>query len=330
MTDMTSLADAGPLDDIAENAVASDASAAAPALPHIVQANEPGEPLMAAFPRLQAEVEAHLYRTGAILFRGFGVDGPENFQKFAAAFGSPLLRYEFGSTPRSQVTQGVYTSTEYPSHQSIPLHNEQAYTRDWPMKIWFYCALAAPHGGATPIADSRAIYRAIAPGLRERFRQRELMYVRNYGNGMDVPWQQVFNTDDRAEVEWKPDGELRTRQRCQAVARHPYTGDMVWFNQAHLFHASALAPEVREMLLDAVGEENLPRHVYYADGSTIDDADLDDIRAVLDAHKVIFPWLQGDILMLDNMLTAHAREPFSGPRKVVVAMAQACRDGVPA
>lgn len=302
-------------------------------LPHIVTAREPGQPLLAALPSLQAEIEATLLTVGGVLLRGFEVGGPDGFRAFAAGFGHPLLTYEFGSTPRSQVTSGVYTSTEYPSHQSIPLHNEQAYTRDWPMKIWFYCAQAAPVGGETPIADSRAIYRAVDPATRERFATRGLMYVRNYGNGLDVPWQQVFNTADRAEVEaycarhrigyeWKDDGELRTRQLVQGVATHPVTGDRVWFNQAHLFHSSALDADMREVLVDAVGEDNLPRNVFYGDGAPIPDDELDAVRAVLEAHKIVFPWQTGDVVMLDNMLTAHARQPFSGPRKVVVAMAE--------
>ena len=33
-------------------------------------------------------------------------------------------------------------------------------------------------------------------------------------------------------------------------------------------------------------------------------------------------WQEGDIALLDNMLTAHARDPYSGPRKIVVAMGQ--------
>ena len=292
--------------------------------------------LSAALIPLQELVETRLLSCGAILFRGFDVSSVEEFQEFAAGFGHPLLSYEFASTPRTQVAKGIYTSTEYPPHQAIPLHNEQAYTRDWPMKIWFYCAVAAPSGGETPIADSRKIYQSIAPEIRDRFADRGLMYVRNYGNGLDVPWTQVFNTDDRAVVErycqmhdiaceWKAEGELRTRQLCHGVARHPRTQEMVWFNQAHLFHISALEPAVRETLLDIVAEEDLPRNVYYGDGQPIEDSILDEIRAVLDKHKVIFPWQQGDVLMLDNMLTAHAREPFKGPRRVVVAMAEACR-----
>ena len=38
-----------------------------------------------------------------------------------------------------EVGEGVYTSTEYPQHRSIPLHSEQSYSRNWPMNILFYC-----------------------------------------------------------------------------------------------------------------------------------------------------------------------------------------------
>ncbi|MGO4126847.1 TauD/TfdA family dioxygenase [Inquilinus sp. YAF38] len=290
--------------------------------------------LIEALPEIRSIVDRHLSVEGGLLFRGFALDGADAFRGFAAGFGHPLLTYEFGSTPRSKVTQGVYTSTEYPPHQHIPLHNEQAYTRDWPMKIWFYCQQAAPEGGETPIADSRAVYRAMPPALRDRFAEKGLMYVRNTGNGLDVSWQQVFGTEDRGEVEaycrahgidceWKPDGELRTRQVCQGTIAHPVTGEMLWFNQAHLFHVSNLEPEVRSTLLELVAEPDLPRNVYYGDGSPIEDEALATVREVLEANKISFPWQAGDVLMLDNMLTAHARAPFKGPRKVIVAMAEA-------
>jgi alpha-ketoglutarate-dependent taurine dioxygenase len=202
------------------------------------------------------------------------------------------------------------------------------------MKIWFYCQQAAPEGGETPIADSRAVYRAMPLALRDRFAAKGLMYVRNTGNGLDVSWQQVFGTEDRGEVEaycrghgidceWKPGGELRTRQVCQGTIAHPVTGEMLWFNQAHLFHVSNLEPEVRSTLLELVDEPDLPRNVYYGDGSPIEDEVLATVREVLEANKISFPWQAGDVLMLDNMLTAHARAPFKGPRKVIVAMAEA-------
>jgi hypothetical protein len=213
------------------------------------------------------------------------------------------------------------------------LHNEHDYTLERPKKNWFYSVIPAETGGETPIADSREIYRRVPVRIRERLLEKRLMYVRNYGGGLDVSWEQVFNTEDRQVVErycrthaihceWKDDGELRTRQVCQAVACHPLTRDMVWFNQAHLFHVSNLPPEVRDSLLDAVDEEDLPRNVYYGDGMPIEDALLDEVRGVLDDCTISFPWLRDDVLMLDNMLAAHARSPFTGKRKVVVAMAE--------
>jgi alpha-ketoglutarate-dependent taurine dioxygenase len=304
-------------------------------LPFLLRAARKQQPLSEAVSEVREMIERQLYGCGGILFRDFHLDGAVAFRSFAASFGHPLLAYEFGSTPRSQVSSGVYTSTEYPPHQSIPLHNEQAYTRDWPMKIWFYCQQPAQQGGETPIADSRLIHRDMPAVIRNRFAEKGVMYVRNYGAGLDVDWRQVFGTDSKAEVEaycaahsivceWKDGDELRTRQVCQGIAVHPVTGDVVWFNQAHLFHVSSLAPDVRESLLDIVGDPlELPRNAFYGDGSPIDDETLTTVRGVLDRHKIVFPWQAGDVVMLDNMLTAHAREPFKGPRRVIVAMAQA-------
>lgn len=300
-------------------------------LPTLITPSQTGESLLDALPRLRSVIEAQVTTVGGVLLRGFDVPSVESFREFAAGFGHPLLSYEFGSTPRTAVGGGVYTTTEYPAHQSIPLHNEQAYTRMWPMKAWFHCVAPATEGGETPIADSRAIYRRMPVSIRDRFAP-GILYVRNYGD-FDVPWQKVFNTERRDEVEafcrkaairweWKPDGDLRTTQLCQAIETHPVTGEVVWFNQAHLFHISNLQLEVRESLEELLGIENVPRNTYFADGSPIPDVMLDEVRAVLDAETVSFLWEKGDVTMLDNMLIAHARSPFKGPRKVVVAMAE--------
>lgn len=284
---------------------------------------------------LRPWVHAYLPKFGGMLFRGFPIDSTEAFERMVKQVTPDLLGYEFRSTPRSHIANRIYTSTEYPAHQHIPLHNENAYTNEWPMKIWFYCAVAAQEGGATPIADSRDVFNRIPEKIRTRFIEKKVMYVRNYGNGLDLPWEKVFNTSDRAEVdrfcrragihlEWKEDGDLRTRHVCQAVAVHPQTRETIWFNQAHLFHVSNLEPAVRESLLQVVAEEDLPRQTYYGDGSTIEDSVLDEIREVYRNVAVEFPWQAGDVMLLDNMLAAHGRAPFKGPRKILVAMAESC------
>lgn len=301
-------------------------------LPVCITADNANVSLLDNIDQYKNQIDDVLSTIGGVLFRGFNVPSVDNFQQIAKSFGFPLLTYEFGSTPRTSLTSaGVYTSTEYPEHQHIPLHNEKAYTREWPMKIWFHCVQQPKSGGETPIADSRRIYQEMPHHIRDRFAE-GLLYVRNYGD-FGVPWQEVFNTTDKDEVEaycekseiefeWKEDGSLRTQQLCQGIEQHPVTGDWVWFNQAHLFHESNLQEDVRSFLLESYGSEGMPRNVFWADGSPIEDDTLAQVRQVLDAQTVIFPWQNGDVLMLDNMLAAHARTPFEGPRKIVVAMAE--------
>lgn len=302
-------------------------------LPFVLHAPVPGDSWRDHAELIRRAVDSDLQTTGGILFRDFAFRDANDFEDFARSFGHELLTYDYASTPRTKLNSRVYTSTEYPAHQVIPLHNEQSYALNWPMKIWFHCIQAAQVGGETPIADSRLVYQRIDPAIRQRFADKRLMYVRNYGNGLDLTWQQAFSTEDRSEVErfcrlsqidfeWKDDGELRTRQVCQAVAQHPVTGEWVWFNQAHLFHISNLPAALRETLVSIVGEEGVPRNVFYGDGSPIELEALEHVRDVLQRTQISFPWQAGDALMLDNMLVAHGRSTFQGPRKVVVAMAE--------
>lgn len=280
-------------------------------------------------PMILSELLAH----GGLLFRGFTVPSVAVFEQFIMAVAGALLEYSYRSTPRTQVSGRIYTSTEYPANQSIPMHNEMAYTRSWPMKIGFCCLIPAQEGGATPIADSRGVFRRIDPRIRERFAEKQVMYVRNYGAGLDLPWQEVFQTEDKAEVEaycrhagidfaWRGEDWLRTSQVCQAVATHPQTGEQLWFNQAHLFHVSALPDDVREVLLATFPESDLPRNTYYGDGTPIEPEVLAAIRDSYAQETISFAWQEGDIMLLDNMLVAHGRAPYVGPRKVVVGMAE--------
>ena len=276
------------------------------------------------------DVLGKLQTAGAVWFRDFSLLTIPDFEQLLTHLSGELLDYSYRSTPRSQVSGKIYTSTAYPAHQTIPLHNEMSYSRQWPMIIGFFCVEPSPEGGETPIADSRRVFEQIDPAVREEFSRKQVMYVRNYDDELDLPWREVFQTDSRAEVEaycrragmdvrWKGEKGLRTSQVCQAVAKHPVTGEMVWFNQAHLFHVSSLSADVRSSLQSEAGG-NEPRNTFFGDGSEIDEGALSHIRAVYDKEMLTFPWRRGDVLILDNMLTAHGRKPYRGPRQIVVGM----------
>jgi len=99
--------------------------------------------------------------------------------------------------------------------------------------------------------------------------------------------------------EWKGSGGLRVKQAALSSAAAS---------------KDCLDPEVRRSLLSMFEPEDLPRHVYYGEGSTIED------NVDYEKYAVRFQWRWGDVITLDNMLTAHGRDPYLGPRKIVVAL----------
>jgi alpha-ketoglutarate-dependent taurine dioxygenase len=300
-------------------------------LPLVIQPGVPGVNPATWAEGHREQLTQALEKHGGLLFRGFDIPRLEEFEHIVRAISGELLEYKERSSPRHAVSGKIYTSTDYPPDQPIFLHNENSYQATWPRRIFFFCAKAAEEGGATPIADVRKVYQRVDPAIRDRFAEKSWMVVRNYGDGFGLPWQTVFQTEDKAEVEahcrrnaieleWKPDNRLRTRAVRRAMAKHPQTGEMCWFNHSTFFHLSTLTPTIREALLEEFGEEDLPANTYYGDGTPIAPEVLDHLRSCYQAETLSFPWQQGDILMLDNMMVAHGRAPFQGERKVLVCM----------
>ncbi|MDW5330240.1 TauD/TfdA family dioxygenase [Plantactinospora sp. KLBMP9567] len=302
-------------------------------LPLMVTATVAGVDLRGWAADHRTDLEQWLHRHGAVLFRGFGPPSVPDFEAFFASLYPDLVAEHERSSPRSHVAGNVFTSTDHPADQRIYVHNEMSYSSTWPARLAFHCVAAPETGGQTPLADVREVYRLIDPAIRDRLVRRGVCYVRNYGDRFGLPWQTSFQTDDRARLEeyarqagltvvWRPDGGLRTRRTGPVTARHPVTGDVVWFNHATFFHVSTLEPTIRDGLLAELPEADLPTNSYYADGDPIEPEVLDHLRAAYERATVSFPWQAGDILLVDNMLVAHGRAPFTGARKVVVAMAQ--------
>jgi alpha-ketoglutarate-dependent taurine dioxygenase len=305
-------------------------------LPLLCEPAAEGVSLQAWAGRNRALVDSKLHEHGAILFRGFPVATAAEFDQCISAMSGGALEYRFRASPRTQVAPGfhIYTSTDYPEDQKIFPHNEHSYSPVFPLRLFLWCDIAPGYKGETPIGDTREIFRAIDPAVKEKFARKKIMYVRNYGDGFGLPWQTVFQTEDRAQVEaycssvgigveWKADGRLRTRQVGPAIVKHPRTGEALWFNHATFFHVSTLPEQVRDALLADFGHDDLPQNTCYGDGSPIEPEVLEHLRSVYRNAMVEFPWQRGDVLMLDNMLAVHARNEFRGPRRILVSMAEA-------
>ena len=311
---------------------AAESGAAGP-LPLVVTNDEPGLGVVDRIRRDREELRGALVQHGAILLRGFDIGGVDGFDAVVRSLSGAPLEYTERSSPRSTIKGQVYTSTDYPPSEEIFLHNENSYQQAWPLKLYFHCLQPPATQGATPLADIRQVLRMIDPAVVEEFRARKWMVVRNFNGMFGVSWQQVFGTDDRAAVErycaghgisceWRPGGSLRTRAVRDAIHRHPVTGTEVWFNHATFFHVSTLTPEVRDGLLDLFDPQDLPSNTYFGDGGEIPADVMDHLRACYRAAWVRFDWQFDDVLVVDNMTAAHAREPYTGARTIAVAMAE--------
>ncbi len=284
------------------------------------------------------DLDEWLHRVGAVLMRGFGIGSAGEFHDVVAAVRPQLLNYAGGDSPREALGDRIYTSTEFPPNKEIGLHNELSYTRTWPERVFFCCLVAARSGGETHIADSRNVFAQMDRAVRDRFSEEGVIYRQHLRDGSDElgpgkSWQETFETTKRAEVErvcasqgmefeWTHRG-LRSSLHNPGVLTHPVTGETCWFNQADLWHArfDTVKAQENRTVTETPADEALGSHACYGDGSEIPIEDLTSVRAACRRSERLFSWQAGDLLILDNILTMHGRKPFTGERRVLVAMA---------
>ncbi|MEU2794180.1 TauD/TfdA family dioxygenase [Streptomyces sp. NPDC007100] len=281
--------------------------------------------------RGNAEFDRLLTESKAIVFRGFHVT-EESVESVMELLLPKRLAYVHGNSPRTKVGKNVYTSTEYPPEYTISMHNEMSYSSSWPTRLMFFCAKAPATGGATPVVDGRLWLESLDPEIREAFRG-GVRYTQNLhgGRGLGKSWQDTFETDDKDEVErflrgaeaeweWLPGDTLRIRQQRRSTITHPETGDEVWFNQSDQWHPAALDDETAAELAQLMPEDELPQSVTLADGTPIPGEWAIQVRDRGLENAVDVDWHEGDVMLIDNLLVGHGRRPFTGPRRILVAM----------
>jgi alpha-ketoglutarate-dependent taurine dioxygenase len=303
-----------------------------PGRPALVQTTPTGDPagwVTAHRDALRAAVAEH----GALLARGLGL---RDTATVAATFwraAESLMTERESFAPRHHHGHGVYSSTKWPANQPMCMHHELSYTLEFPGLMLFACLTPPETGGATAVADAPTVLDALPKDLVARFESEGWMLTRSYNEDIGATWQETFGTDDRAAVEnylqangiafsWHPGDELRTRQRRSAVVRHPVTGQRCWFNQVAFLNKWTLDADVRDYLLDVYGEEGLPFNTRFGNGDPIGEDVVALLNEVYEANTLREPWQAGDLLLVDNVRTAHSREPYTGEREVLVGMGE--------
>ena len=281
---------------------------------------------------LRAVVAEH----GAVLIRGLGLRDPAETAAVFRRLSTTLMTEREAFARRQVYANGVYSSATWPANQPMCMHHELSYRLEVPSLLLFACLAAPARGGATAVSDSPTVLDALPQDLVERFEQDGWLLTRSYNDEIGATLAEAFGTEDRWAVEsycranaigfaWQSDGGLRTWQRRSAVVRHPVSGQRCWFNQIAFLNEWTIDPEVREYLVDMYGADGLPFNTRYGNGDPIGEDVVLLLNQVYEENTVREQWQAGDLMLVDNIRTAHSREAYEGPREILVGMAEPVR-----
>ncbi|PPS32327.1 TauD/TfdA family dioxygenase [Pseudomonas amygdali] len=289
-----------------------------------------GTRLAEVFRRHCAHINALLDERGALLFRGFEVGGARELELLGQWVGHGACESREETSPRSHIAGNVYTATEYPGRYPIAFHNECSYQKTMPAKLLFYCGQPSHTGGATLLADGRAVWRALPEPVKASFAGHGYRLMRTYHPNFGMSWRQAFGVNDRASVEamalsdgisleWKSNDVLTTTQTRPCVGIHPRTGKASWINHLYFFHHSNLPEHARQALLTDAGADLLVNDTCHADGTPIALDTLAAIGQAYEANTLSVEWQAGDVLLVDNLCVAHGRTSYEGVRTLYFA-----------
>ncbi|KAK6978471.1 clavaminate synthase-like protein, partial [Biomphalaria glabrata] len=275
-------------------------------------------------------LQEKLLKHGAVFFRGFPLNDAQDFDKFVTSYGIDPLPYVGGAAVRNQITSKVFTANEAPPDQPIPFHHEMAQVPTYPSILFFFCDVAPPSGGQTPIVLSNLVYKAMLekyPQFIADLEQKKIQYTRILPEEDDPSspigrgWKSTFLTNEKTEAEkkcleqgtsfeWLPNGCLKTVTAVlPAIKEDIRTGKKVWFNS------------IIAAYLGWRDSRNPPgKAVTFSDGTPMPDAIMEDLEKILDQLAVDVTWEKGDVMLVDNNQALHARRTFTPPRRILASL----------
>ena len=273
------------------------------------------------------ELLQSLSRHGAILFRGFAIQGANDFDRFIRAFDLESFTYDesFSNAVRVNCTELVFTANEAPPDVSIYLHHEMAQTPLFPSRLFFCCEIAPASAGETPLCRSDVLLERLQKEEADFVQKCESLGIR-YSNvmpsvddaesGQGRSWRSTLHVADRAEAEarldamgyryeWLEDDSLRATTAVMPAIRTLASGRRVFFNQ---------------LIAAFRGWKEAEKSVWFGDDTPIPPASMRTACRLADELSFDLPWQAGDVALVDNFLVMHGRRPFAGKRRVLVSL----------
>ncbi|ETN36957.1 uncharacterized protein HMPREF1541_07945 [Cyphellophora europaea CBS 101466] len=281
---------------------------------------------------------------GTLLFRGLPISSASEFSQFAHAFGYRPHEIIGIVVDRPLLAPNVAPANEAPPNVLIYNHNESPQVPHAPEYIFFYCHKAPTVGGETPISSSLELFQRAqteipdfiseigAKGILSRVTYK---LDKQYAGGSTLRQafgKEILDSDDadtrrrkiEAQIErygrgefttwkWEDDGQtLIIEHRLPAIRTQQNSGLPTLF--------TGLAAYWKNAKVNQVARKNVTTQLF-GDGTPIPDKYLERLADITDEIRVLHKWQEGDVLVYDNVIAQHGREPWQGEQGDRVVMA---------
>merc|ERR1719375_2064585 len=155
---------------------------------------------------LRKQLDTH----GALLFRGYDVNEPTDFERILRALGLALKNvYRPADARRSMVSEYVFTSADSPGYHIIPPHHEQTYSTFRPGVLAFFAKRPPTDThGETPVFRTASILNELPSDIVQTLLSKGVEHKRLYsnkGSPSDAPepasgWKSWFQSMRKAVI----------------------------------------------------------------------------------------------------------------------------------
>jgi alpha-ketoglutarate-dependent taurine dioxygenase len=277
-----------------------------------------------------------LAKHGTLLFRGLPIHNAEDFSRFSHAFGYRPHEIIGIVVDRPMLALNVAPANEAPKEVLIYSHNESPQVPHAPEYIFFYGHRTPEKGGESPISSSLELFQRAKeeiPEFVDELAEKGILsrvvykFEKQYAGGSTL--KQAFGKDvvdsDSDEVkrqkmeaqiarygrgkhttwEWTDDGVILTH-RLPAIRTQPNTDLPTLFTALAAYWRNAQVNNATSAARNKVTQQ------LYGDGAAIPERYLEHLSKITDDIRVLHKWQRGDVLVYDNIIAQHGREPWQG------------------
>ncbi|KAF1812392.1 taurine catabolism dioxygenase TauD [Eremomyces bilateralis CBS 781.70] len=290
---------------------------------------------------------------GTLLFRGIPIHDANDFSRFAHAFGYKPHEIIGIVVNRPELAPNVAPANEAPKEVLIYNHNESPQVPHAPEYIFFYNHRAPVVGGESPISSSLELFHRAQqeiPEFIEELGEKGILSTVVYKLGQQYVGgstlrqafgKEIIDGDDaatqRAKIEaqiarygrgkyttweWQDDETLVLTHRLPAIRTQPGTDLPTLF--------TGLAAYWKNKLNEGTARGRpSPTQQLYGDGTPIPEKYLEHLVKITDETRVLHKWQRGDVLVYDNIISQHGRQPWEGEQSDRVVLASLFDSVVP-